>query len=215
MTTVTRLLSLTKKKFFTGNRSRLSDCLRAAASKLREQPIGNTHVIIFTDGLEIQSKERVQAEAIDKEVLRSLVATQASVHVFGFAAMVEEVVKRRNNPISFGGGGNTAKLIIDTDLEMRRWFKNYALAMKERERQLVSIAQGVGGRVLLPATPDEVIEQTLKVSRDIAAQYVITYTPKRAFATEGSEDQRRIGVFPRRIGLKLISLRSFVTTLSQ
>lgn len=211
---VKRWLSLTTKKFFTGNRSRLSDCVIAAAIKLREQPIGNTHIIIFTDGLEIQSKEKVQAEPIQTEVLRNLVATQASVHLFGFAAMVEEVVKRRNNPISFGGSGNTAKLVIDTDREMRRWFKNYALAMKQREKQLIALGRDVGGRVLLPATPDDVIEQTARVSRDIEAQYVVTYQPRRAF-TEAAEDRRRIGVFPRRIGLKLISLRSFVTPLRQ
>ena len=212
---VTRWLSFTTRKFFTGNRSRLSDCLIAAAGKLREQPVGNTHIIIFTDGLEIQSKERVQAEVIKNDVLRNLVATQASVHVFGFAAMVEEFVKRRNNPISFGGSGNTAKLVIDTDREMRRWYKIYALAMKDREKQLVAFAEDVGGRLLLPATPAEVIEQTVKVSRDIAAQYVITYQPRRPFSTAENGEQRRIGVFPRRIGLKLISLRSFVTTSSQ
>ena len=202
-----------KTKLFSGNRSRLSECLLLAASTLKGQPVGNTHIIILADGLEAQTKNEIRTGAISEEARRNLVATQASVHIFSFAALVEAAVKDRNNPVSFGGAGNTVSVIVDTDLEMRKWFKNYARAMKQREERLVALAQETGGRILLPTSGEEVIKQAEKVARDIGAQYVVTYAPKRPFTPLASqEERRRVDVFPRRIGLKLLTLRSYVTT---
>lgn len=187
-----------RAKFFTGRRSRLSECLAMAAMKLREQPVGNTHVIVFTDGLEAQSKEKIQAEPIGRAALADLVATQANVHVFCFAALVEDAVKNR-------GGG------IDMDFEMRRWFKRYARATRQREEQLAELAKEAGGRVLLPKSSGEIAEQVGKVSRDIGAQYVLTYTSKRPFTPENAGERRPVRVSPRRTGLRLLTLRSHVS----
>lgn len=202
-----------KTKLFSANRSRLSECLALAGAKLRERPVGNTHVVVFTDGLEGQSKDEIRADEIAKDAVRGLLASQASVHVFCFASMVEKAVNYRNNPVGFGGTTNSVRVVIDTDFEMRRWFKNYALAAKRREAQLAELAREAGGRVLLPQTSEEALELAGKVSRDVGAQYVVTYTPLKPFRRDGEDggERRRADVRARRMGLQLFTLRSVVT----
>lgn len=180
-----------------------------AVAVIGEQPVGNTHVIIFTDGVEAQSRREIEAEAIPRAALSELASTQASVHAFGFAGMMEEWVKERNRVVGVQARGSKASVVIDTDVEMRRWFKRYAHVMKRRESQLRSLAEEAGGRVLLATSGDEFLERANQVSRDIGAQYVVTYTPRRPFSENG-EDRRQIGVVSRRLGLQLISLRSYV-----
>jgi VWFA-related protein len=187
-----------KMKFFSGSRSRLAECISMAAAKLSEQPVGDTHAIIFTDGIESQSRDSIRADEIPKEALQKLTATQASVHVFGFAALVKDFVRNRGS-----GGG------IDLDFEMRRWFKNYARATKQREQQLQALAREAGGRVLLPSTSEEIISLSEKVARDIGAQYVVTYSPKRPFDSATGE-RRKAEALSRKIGLQLFSLREVV-----
>ena len=187
-----------RTKFFSGNRSRLAECLDAAVAKLKEQPVGDTHAIIFTSGMESQSRESIRSDQLPEDALQKLTETQASVHVFGFAALVKDFVKNRGS-----GGG------IDLDFEMRRWFKNYARATKQREQQLQALARETGGRVLLPSTPEEIISLSEKVARDIGAQYVVTYSPKRPFDPAVGE-RRKAVAHSRRVGLQLFSLREVV-----
>ncbi|HEX8353298.1 MAG TPA: VWA domain-containing protein [Pyrinomonadaceae bacterium] len=205
-----------KTKLFSAKRSRLSECLALAAARLRAVPVGNTHVVVFTDGLEAQSRGEVRVDEIEKEAVRGLLGSQASVHVFGFASLVGAAVKERNSPVTFGGTGDTVRVVIDVDFEMRRWFRNYALATRRRGEQLAALARDAGGRVLLPANAGEVLALADKVSRDIGAQYVVTYAPLRPFArvSEGEisdGDRRRVDVRARRMGLQLFTLRTVVT----
>ena len=208
----TKLLcgNCSRASVFSAKRSRLSECLALAGAKLKEQPVGNTHVVVFTDGLEAQSRKEIRADEIAKDAVRSLLASQASVHVFCFVSMVEKAVGHRS-PVTAGGTGNSVRVVIDVDFEMRRWFRNYALATKRREAQLAELAREAGGRVLLPATTEEVLELASKVSRDVGAQYVVTYTPLKPFRREGEGERRRADVRARRMGLQLFTLRSVVT----
>ncbi|MFN2454963.1 MAG: VWA domain-containing protein [Pyrinomonadaceae bacterium] len=201
-------------KFFTSTRSRLSECLATAAAKLKEQPVGDTHLIIFTDGLESQGSERRSnhAEPINRDAIRKLIATQASLHVFSFAALVQQAATEHNKAVSLGITNYLPSVRIDTDLEMRRWFTNYARVTKESEERLVMLAQETGGRILMPASTEDSIKQADAVARDIGAQYVVTYTPKRPFAAAENSERRRVNVFPRRTGLELHLLRSHVST---
>ena len=197
-----------KTKFFSANRSRLAECLSAAVAKLKEQPVGDTHAFIFTSGLESQSRDSIRSEPFPKEALQKLTETQASVHVFGFAALVQEFEKNRT-PLGVGGNGNNVRVTVDVDFQMRRWFKNYARATKQRELQLQALARETGGRVLLPNNSEEIISLSEKVARDIGAQYVVTYSPKRPFDPDRGE-RRRAEAISRRIGLQLFSLREVV-----
>jgi VWFA-related protein len=200
-----------KTKFFTAERSRLSDCLALAAAKLKEQPVGNTHVVVFTDGLEFQSREQVVAASISRDALRGLVATQASVHIFSFAALVSDFARMRNQRVTTGASGSAVKVVIDTDNEMRRWFRNYARAQQQREEQLGALAAEAGGRLLQPRSAEEIAKLTERVGRDIAAQYVVTYKPLRPFTPDNRGERRRVSVSPRRSSLQLECLRTVVT----
>jgi acyl-CoA reductase-like NAD-dependent aldehyde dehydrogenase len=93
---------------------------------------------------------------------------------------------------------------------MRRWFRKYAQAIKQRDEQLANLAEETGGRIFIPTSTEEILTQADKISRDIRAQYVITYAPKRAFANEGGRERRSIEVFARRAGLEVFSLRNRV-----
>lgn len=200
-----------KSKFFTAERSRLSDCLALAAKKLKEQPVGNTHVVVFTDGLEVQSREQVQAMSLSRDALRAVVATQASVHVFSFAALVSDFARMRNHRVTTGASGSTVKVVIDTDNEMRRWFRAYARAQQQREEQLAALAAEAGGRLLQPRAPEEIAKLTERVGRDIRAQYVVTYKPQRPFTPDNRTERRRLEVRPTRSSLQLECLRTVVT----
>jgi len=204
---VTAAAAVVRTKLLSARRSRLSECLTAAAAKLRERPGGGTHVVVFTDGLEAQSSGAIRAEEIKAEAVLGLASAQAAVHLFCFATMVGDVVRHRNSPVSVGGGGNSVKVIVDTDREMRRWFRDYARAAEARKEQLMVLARETGGRVLLPATAEEVTELAEKFSRDLAAQYVVSYTPKLLL---GGGERRKIEVSSRRLGLQLFSLRASV-----
>jgi VWFA-related protein len=193
--TIARVL---KTKFFTGMRSRLSECLTMAAGELKDKPAGNTHVIILTDGLESGNKNFALA-------VKQLSATQATVHVIAYSAISREAIKGRN--------GMLRQLpVIDLDFEMKRWFKNYAEEMKRNDQRLQTLAQETGGRLFLPLSTKEAVSQVDQVGQDIRAQYVITYQPKRPFASADGTERRRIRVLPRRVGLHLQSLRSSINT---
>jgi VWFA-related protein len=185
------VLQILKTKLFSGNHSRLSKCLTAAADKLKEMPVGNTHVVIFTDGLETQNDQGEYAEALGR-----IVSTQSTTHVITYSGLARQSVKSRN--------GN----LLDMDFEMKRWRKKYAEGMKRNDERLALLVQEMGGRLLMPMTTDEAAAGADEVAHDIGAQYVVTYTPMRPFAD--SKERRSISISSRRVGLQLIAMRSYV-----
>ncbi|MDX6695807.1 MAG: Ca-activated chloride channel [Blastocatellia bacterium] len=180
-----------KSKFFSSKQSRLSQCLLAAALKLKEKPAGNTHVILFTDGLETQSS----AANLYAEAVKRMTATQATMHVVAFSALAREEIKKRH----FG-----------LDREMSRWYKAYGEATKQNDERLALLVREMGGRFLLPSSSDEAFAQGGEAGRDIDAQYVVTYAPKRPFSAVESGERRRISVSARRLGLQLVAMREYV-----
>jgi VWFA-related protein len=197
-----------RTKFYPGNRSRLSECLMVAADKLKGKPAGNSHVIIFTDGMEVQGRQGNHSEVIKEEALQTLIASQPSVHVFSFATLVQQAVDYRNQPLSMGTDGHL--LSIDTDNEMRRWFRDYARATQQGEHRLSLLAQETGGRLFRPASAKEFLEMAEGVTHDIGAQYVVAYRPQRPFFDAVVAERRRVEVLSRRVGLRVLVLRNQV-----
>lgn len=190
---VLQALDPRRGRLLSGRRSRLAEGIMAAADKLHGKPVGNTHVILITDGAETPSNRVSYAEAVKR-----LVAAQTAVHVISYTTLMRQAVKHRNSNI------------FDLDREMKRWFRDYGEAMKQSEEQLVALAEEAGGRIWLPTSAEEALEQCDEVARDIGAQYVVTYRPKRPFTSAGVTERRRVRVFPRRVGLRLLALRSYV-----
>src|SRR5207244_3269301 len=64
-------------------------------------------------------------------------------------------------------------------------------------------------------TNDQMVSEANAVARDIGAEYVITYRPKRPLAAAEPGEYRRIQVTSRRVGLSLRSRRGYVVSPAQ
>ena len=65
----------------------------------------------------------------------------------------------------------------------------------------------------LPASVEELSKLTDDLTREIDAQYVVTYRPKKAVMLGSTEEIRRIEVVSRRVGLHVRSRRSYLRAL--
>ena len=108
------------------------------------------------------------------------------------------------------GGAQATIATVNFDPAMRRLRKRYESAQKRGEQQMKTLTAETGGRILLPATDEELIAQGEEVAREIGTQYVVTYSPKRPLAGSPATEYRRLTVTPRRNGLELRSRRGYV-----
>jgi hypothetical protein len=82
--------------------------------------------------------------------------------------------------------------------------------MQKSGDSLAQLAQESGGRFLIGKTADEMVNDGAEIARDIGAQYVVTYKPKRPLASAPPGEHRELTVAPRRVGLRLRSRRGYV-----
>ena len=217
-----------KTKLYAGKRGRLSEAIIAAAEMLKDKPAGSRHVVLITDGVETPGGKVAYSDAVKR-----LIAAQATVHVISYTGLVRDAIARRykegvvkigdgkQRDLALGAPDPTMPtginrtpsfriLTIDTDRAMRRWYKKYAEGTKTNEQRLVSLTEETGGQLLLPETAEDLLKQADLVARDIGAQYVVTYTPKRALASANAGEYRRIEVAPRRTGVRLRTRRGYI-----
>lgn len=228
-----QLAHVLKTKLYPGRRSRLSDAVSAAAEKLKDTPVGSRHVVIITDGVETPGGKVSYADAVKR-----LVASQATVHIISYTTLVRQAIEDRykggifkqGDGVQRDGtpGGQDPTLppgmtrspsfrlgTIDLDRQMRRWYKKYGDSAKESEVRLTSLAKETGGQMLLPTSKEAMLTEGEEVARDIGAQYVITYRPKRPLVGARAGEYRRIEVAARRTGLTLRARRGYVITQPQ
>lgn len=218
-----------RTKLSGGRRARLSEGIVAAVKQLKTTPAGSRHLVIVTDGVETPGGKTKFQEAV-----KQLVATQATVHVISYTALVRQAVNKRYKSSIFKPGTGEIKsgtvgadptvpaatnrvmsatlATIDTDFEMRRWFKNYAKATEASEQRLTLLAAESGGRILLPQLAEDMVKQSDEVAREIGAQYVVTYRPTRPLSEAKPGEYRRIEIAARRVGLHLRTRRGYVAT---
>src|SRR5687768_8029573 len=218
-----------RTKLSGGKRARLSEGIAAAVNQLKTMPAGSRHLVIVTDGVETPGGKIKFEDAV-----KQLVATQATVHVISYSALVRQAINKRYKGSIFKPGtgeiksgtvgpdptvpAGTSRVMsatlatIDTDREMRRWFKNYAKATEASEQRLSMLAAESGGRILLAQAAEEMIKQSDEVAREIGAQYVVTYRPTRPLSAARPGEYRRIEIAARRVGLHLRTRRGYVTT---
>jgi len=211
----------------------LSPAIDAAVDQFRSQSVGSRHLVLITDGVESANTKPGRAEA-----LKRLLASNAVVHVISYRLVSREsinedlrIVRNRDKSAtpddvvnSLPGvqgpvpspylqlrrlhkpGGKT----FDLDPARRRQIKEYEDAMLEGELMLTSVSREAGGSIWLPASLDQMIADSAKVAGLIDAAYLVTYRPSRALASAGKEEVRQIEVVSRRVGLSIISRRSYV-----
>ena len=217
-----------KTRLSSGRRKRISEALLEAARQLKSQPVGSRHVVLITDGVEANDKSYAEA-------VRQLNAAQATVYVISYTLMGREAIKKQNSLMTYGGppprtANDVAKeadptipvprpniniATMNTDREMRRQRKEYSNATVKSEERLAKLAEDTGGRLLLPMTEEEMREEGREVARDIGAQYVVTYKPKRPLASSSPGEFRRIKVALRRQGLTVRSRNGYTVPVRQ
>lgn len=246
-----------KTKLHSGFGSRLADAVSAAAAYFVTQPLGNRHLVLITDGVEMPSGRASYEEAMKiltaggeaqgkaewDAAVKRLLAAQASVHVISYAEYGRLALKGKtkkyhgsNAPpgsvrasgIQNGGLDSTVPLTmargtsdpaygdgINFDPQMKRLRKAYEKALKRGEPRLASLADETGARILKPESAEEMINQGTEIARDIGAQYVVTYVPKRPLAEAKPGEYRRVQIAPRRAGLTVRSRRGYIAAPAQ
>lgn len=212
------LTSVLKRKLSSGRKKRVSEALLEAASHFKNQPAGSRHLVLITDGVEANDKSYAEA-------VKQLNAAQVTVYVISYTVMGREAIKKNNPLVTMGGAprrtaGDIAReadptlpgprpnvniATIDTDREMRRKRKEYADATEKSEERLTKLAVDTGGRIFLPASEEEMMQEGHDLARDIGAQYVVTYKPKRPLSSARPGEYRRVKVALRRQGLTVRS----------
>jgi VWFA-related protein len=226
--TIARVL---KTKLISGKNSRLADAIAAAALQFKDTPPGTRHLVLITDGVQEPGGKTTIVRA-----LRELNSAQISVHVLSYTVLARQALEGRNqvvrggdgrqrdsnpgtNPVANGdptlppGATRTPSFrigTVDLDFAMRRKRKEYERATRESETLLTEIAQESGGEIFLPESIDALLTQAEKVSRDIGAQYVVTYRPKRPLGEARPGEYRKVEVASRRVGLYLRTRRGYV-----
>ena len=225
-----RAREVVQTKLSGGKRGRLSEAVVAAARMFKDKPAGNRHVVLITDGIETPGGKVAYTDAV-----KQLLAAQATVHVISYTSIVRDAIAGRYKRGAVTGGDGQQRdprigapdptmpdgsinrtsptfriATIDTDVAMRRWYKKYSEETKANERRLTSLVEETGGQLLMPESPDELLAQADLVARDIGAQYVVTYTPKRPLAQAAAGEYRHIEVAPRRTGVRLRARRGYI-----
>ena len=181
-------------KYRVGIKASYHDALKLAADKLQAQPNGRRIVVLITDGLDSNSKTG------KTKAMTALEKSRASVFVVGWADALRKEVelaigwKANHEP----GGMNAAKRIA----ELRR----YASMLEGATVELRVMAETSGGDLLLPPTHNDLILSHRQVSREIGAQYSLSFITER---TPTLEDKRSIKVIAARRGLTVRSRSSY------
>lgn len=215
-------------KLISGTRPHLTRALWAAAAQLKEVPAGTRHLVLITDGVDLENDPAALNEAI-KQLLNS----NTTVHVIGYGALGRKKIDKQNplvkitnkkrksaqdladeimNPTAIPEYKKRHKiyLVIDLDFEMRRRRSIYKEATKETEVWLTALAEETGGLVFIPAAMDQMIPSAEEIAREIDRQYVITYSPERPLAQAPEGEYRRLSVAAAVGGIQLRSRRGYI-----
>ena len=222
------LIQTLDKKLLSGKRARFLDAIMASATQLSDRPQGNRHVVMITDGVQ-SSGERVDRTT----ALRRFQSINAVVHVISYTtvsrhatAQDRKYTRKRDKSLvpdavvdslpptpdydALRRAHEPGGIIVDLDPERRRAIKQYEAAMRASEAQLTAMTEESGGRIWLPGSAEEMIDDGARAARLIDSQFVVTYKPRRSLAASRAGEVRRIEVASRRVGLNLVSRRQFV-----
>ena len=207
-----------RTKLHSGRGTRLVPAITRASTELGKQPFGNRHVVIIGDGVDLPpwadykemmaalsppAQEAETARAALAEAMRQLVKTRSTVHVVSYEYFAREVFAGRGEKT----GGDSG---IRFDPQMRRLNKAYQNAMQKSGERLDRLVDESGGQLLAGKSADEMVNDGAEVARDIGAQYVATYKPKRPLAEAPPGEHRALKVVSRRVGLRLRSRLGYV-----
>jgi VWFA-related protein len=221
-------LQILDSKMISGKRARLLEAIIAAAGRWTDRPQGNRHLVMITDGVQ-GAGERVDRAAVFKK----LEASNVVVHVISYttvsraaAARSRRITRNRDKSIVSDEVVETLPsdhlwdplrqahkpggVIADIDPERQQQIRAYEAAMRVSEKQLTDLTVETGGRMWLPESFEEMIDDGSEAANLIDSQYVVSYKPRRALASSTPGEVRVIDVASRRVGLSLVSRRLYV-----
>ena len=215
------LAALTKNLAF-GKRSRFVEALNLAVKFFDKSNLENRHLVLITDGLDSTSDD-----AERKAAIRNLLATDINVHIMSYTKMEQAVVAQRMKSVS--GGGTQRKelppgadppvqgttktypiMTINLDRAMMRKIRERGASLERSEKALTELSENTNGILLLPESRDEMILKTEFLAKNIDANYVVTYIPKRALSDVRTVEERNIEITSRRPGLEVLAKRKLV-----
>ena len=219
-------LKVLKNKLSAGKRARFSDAVAAAGQQLKDRPEGSRHVVFITDGVDSPGGKIDRAQA-----LKQLAAARATVHIISYTEFVRQEkpkderskeirqVPTSHDPITSTdptqppGTTRSPAYVwhsITFDPAMRKRQKAYEVDVMKSQEVLTEMAEETGGQIYLPKTSTDMIEQARLAAREVGAEYVVTYRPKRPLSTADKGEYRKVEVASRRVGLSLRSRRGYV-----
>src|SRR5205809_5322468 len=202
-------------KLFAAKRSRILEAMTKAAQLLYDQPEGSRHVVLVTDGVETPGG-KVSLE----DALQQLLGVRATVHVISYTAFVRQKTDQhsvkiitKDNPIAgdpvitndptlppgVNRGGPTFGVGITFDPAMRKVRKAYEAETKKSEKWLVTLADETGGRIFLPKSTEEMLDEGEAVAREIGSVYVVIYRPTRPLAEANPGEYGKVEGGSRRV----------------
>jgi VWFA-related protein len=221
-----------RSKLVSGEGSNLSRGIRRAVEMLSERPVGNRHLVIVTDGIDMASSKDYD------DATKRLIASQTTLHVISYTAVAREGMKKpwwKNPPEKPGAtqsAADQATVGIDPtrppgmrgpginphdvnagitfDPALRRRRKEAEREMQRGEARLKTLTEETGGRLRLPDSEEGMGLEAASVAREIDSQYVVTYSPKRPLRRAAATEYRRIHVGARRQGLSLRARRGYI-----
>jgi VWFA-related protein len=228
-------------KLLSGKRAAFSPAIAAAVEQFRSQPVGSRHLVLITDGVETPSTKPGRAEAVERLMASNAVVHVISYTMVSRASTKEalRIVRNRDKsttpddvinslppddhgPKDLGLGSFYLRQLhkpggktFDLDPKRRRQIKQYEEAMIEAEFILTSLSKDAGGQIWLPESLDQMIADGARVAHLIDAGYLVTYRPSRALASAKQNEVRRIEIVSRRVGLNIVSRRSYVVSTPQ
>jgi VWFA-related protein len=218
-------LKVLKTKVSSGKRARFADAIAAAAEQLKDRPEGSRHVVFITDGVDTPGGKIGRGQA-----MKQLGAARATVHIISYTEYVLQKNDKRapqeirqvptshdpiatNDPTQPPGTTRSPAYVLGSvnfDPAMRRQKKVYEDAVRTSQQILTEMAEETGGQIFLPKTSDEMVAQAREAAREVGAEYVVTYRPKRPLAMAEKGEYRQVEVASRRVGLTLRARHGYV-----
>jgi VWFA-related protein len=221
-----------RAKLASGEGSNLSRAVKRAVELLSEQPVGNRHLVLVTDGIDTAGSKEYE------DAVKRLIAGQTTLHVISYTEVASEQIKQPwwkappespgatqarvdqatvgidpTRPPGMNGVGINPPSVnsgVRIDPALRRRRKETEREMKRGETRLKSLTEETGGRLLIPDSIEGMLAEGGGVAREIDSQYIVTYTPKRTLRQAPAAEYRKIHVGARRLGLSLRARRGYI-----
>jgi VWFA-related protein len=221
-----------KSKLVSGEGSNLSRAVKRAVELLSEQPVGNRHLVLVTDGIDTAGSKEYD------DAVKRLIAAQTTLHVISYTEVAREQIKQPwwkappeapgatqarvdqatvgidpTRPPGMNGVGINPPSVnsgVRIDPALRRRRKDAEREMQRGETRLKSLTEETGGRLLMPDSIEGMLAEGGGVAREIDSQYIVAYSPKRTLRRAPANEYRKIHVGARRLGLSLRARRGYI-----